>query len=173
LTRETSESRRHCFNRQDAEVAKASSIAKARNLEKRKETSDNRQDAEAAKASSIAKARNLEKKMIVSHDSHFRIFGFSPFRAFAIRLDVSVVCLRRLLNHAHIVPTAKTPRPPRQVQSRKPETSKKEKRPLINRQDAEIAKKDTFIKPTRISTWRSCHLGGSNRFVVIQSTQKR
>jgi len=35
-TQETSESRRHCFNRQDAELAKAGSIAKARNLEKRK-----------------------------------------------------------------------------------------------------------------------------------------
>jgi len=32
---ETSESRRHCLNRQDAEAAKASSIAKARNREKR------------------------------------------------------------------------------------------------------------------------------------------
>jgi len=81
-----------------------------------------------------------------SHGRHFRTFGFSGFPAFAIRFDVSVVCLRRPLNHADIVSTGKTPSSPRQVQSRKPETSKKEKRPLINRQDAEIAKKDIFIK---------------------------
>jgi len=66
--------------------------------------------------------------MIDSHDSHFRIFGFSGFPAFAIRIGVSVVCLRRPLNHADIVSTGKTPRPPRQVQSRKPETSKKDDR---------------------------------------------
>jgi len=68
------------------------------------------------------------KKMNDSHGRHFRTFGFSGFPAFAIRFDVSVVCLRRPLNHADIVSTGKTPSSPRQVQSRKPETSKPRKK---------------------------------------------
>jgi len=54
---ETSESRRHCFSRQDAEVAEASSIAKARNPEKSQK----------------------DDRFTRPAFSHFRVFGLSRF----------------------------------------------------------------------------------------------